>query len=136
MRGLRLTLAAGATTAALALANGVWGQGAQPTAPPLAAPEPAPLETATPPEPATAPTISDAIAGGRLLFEARGRYEFVDQKRTATLTDNGESFTLRTRLGWETAEWNHLRGLVEFEDVRSSGRSTSRSMFRELRPRH
>jgi hypothetical protein len=79
---------------------------------------PPPLEPASPP---AAMTISDAIAGGKLLLEARARYELVDQKRTPVLTAKGEAFTLRTRLGWETAEWNGLKGLVEFEDVRQIG---------------
>ena len=34
-------------------------------------------------------TISDTIAAGKLLFEVRARYEFVDQKRTAVLKANG-----------------------------------------------
>jgi len=90
----------------------------EPPAEPETVEEPAP---AAPPEPAPAPTISDAIAGGKLLFEVRARYEFVDQKRTAVLTENGEAFTARTRLGWETGDWNGLKGLVEFEDVRQIG---------------
>jgi hypothetical protein len=69
----------------------------------------------------SAPTISDAIAGGKLILEVRGRYEYVDQKRTAVLTEAGEAFTVRTRLGWETADWNGFKGLVEFEDVRQVG---------------
>jgi hypothetical protein len=90
---------------------------AEPTAP--AEPEPAAPEP--PPQPAQALTISDAIAGGKLLLEVRARYEFVDQKKTAVLRDNGEAFTVRTRLGWETADWNGVKGLVEFEDVRQLG---------------
>jgi len=89
------------------------GEGAEPAPPP----EPPPA----PPAPASAPTISDAILGGKLLLEARARYEDVDQKRTAVLTERGEAFTLRTRLGWETADWNGIKGLVEFEDVRQIG---------------
>jgi hypothetical protein len=84
-----------------------------------ATPEPPPPEPAPPPP--SAGTISDAIAGGKVIFEARVRYEGVDQTKTAVLRENGESFTLRTRLGWETAEWNGLKGLVEFEDVRQLG---------------
>lgn len=76
-----------------------------------------PAVALAPPPPAPG-SFSDAIAGGKPIFEARSRYEFVDQKRTAVLRDLGESFTLRTRLGWETADWNGLRGLIEFEDVR------------------
>jgi hypothetical protein len=87
--------------------------------PPEAAPEPAPAAAYAPPP--AAPTISDAIAGGKLLLEVRARYEDVDQTRTATLTRRGDAFTVRTRLGWETADWNGFKGLVEFTDVRQVG---------------
>ena len=135
MTGLRQVLTAGAACAALAWGGGAAAQEAeaQATAPPaqdglaaepaaeaVAAPEAPPAPEAKP-EPAPAMTISDAIMGGKLLLEARARYEFVDQKKTAVLTENGESFTLRTRLGWETGDWNGLKGLVEFEDVRQVG---------------
>jgi hypothetical protein len=132
----RKILAAGAACAALA-----WGSGAaaqapaeapQVTAPPAGdalteTPADAPVAEVEPaaPEPTAPPsaaaTISDAIAAGKLLFEVRGRYEFVDQKKTAVLTQNGEAATARTRLGWESADWNGLRGLIEFEDVRQVG---------------
>ncbi len=75
---------------------------------------------AAPPAPPPA-TLGDAIAGGKLLLEVRARYEFVDQTRTAVLTENGEAFTVRTRLGWETAAFKGVKGLVEFEDVRRIG---------------
>ena len=91
----------------------------EPTATAPAEPEPAAPDPQPPSGPP--PTISDAIAGGKLLLEVRSRYEFVDQKKTAVLRDNGEAFTVRTRLGWETADWNGVRGLVEFEDVRQVG---------------
>ncbi|WP_293676825.1 alginate export family protein [uncultured Phenylobacterium sp.] len=84
-------------------------------------PVPAPHEAPAPEPVGAATTISDAIMGGKLLLEVRGRYESVDQKRTAVLTRNGESFTIRTRLGWETGDWNGFKGLVEFEDVRQAG---------------
>ncbi len=92
-------------------------------APSVAVEEPAGPEPAPEPPPPTAasPTISDAISGGKLILEARLRYEGVDQTRTAVLREDGEALTLRTRLGWETGEWNGLRGLVEFEDVRQVG---------------
>jgi hypothetical protein len=84
--------------------------------------EPAAVEpVAEPPPPPASTTVSDAIAAGKLLLEVRGRYEFVDQKKTAVLTKNGEAATVRTRLGWETGDWKGLRGLVEFEDVRQVG---------------
>ena len=67
------------------------------------------------------PSLGDAINGGKLLLEVRGRYEFVDQARTATLTDPAGARTVRTRLGWETAAWNGLRGLVEVTNVSHLG---------------
>lgn len=84
----------------------------------------APSAEAPAPEPARASGFGspgDAILAGKLLFEVRGRYEAIDQKRTATLTENGEAATVRTRLGWETGDWHGLKGLIEFEDVRQVG---------------
>ncbi len=81
--------------------------------------EPAAITPA--PEAAPPATISDTIAAGKILFGVRARYEFVDQKRTAVLRENGEAFTARTVLGWETGDWKGLRGLIEFEDVRQIG---------------
>lgn len=86
-----------------------------------AAPEPAAAAPPAPPAPAGFGSPGDAILAGKLLFETRGRYEFVDQKKTAVLRENGEGATLRTRLGWETGDFHGLKGLVEFEDVRQVG---------------
>lgn len=92
---------------------------AEPVAEQETTPEP---EAAEPPPPAPPPpTLSEAIAGGKLLLEVRARYEDVDQKKTATLTQDAEAFTVRTRLGWETGDWHGLKGLIEFEDVRQAG---------------
>lgn len=55
-------------------------------------------------------------AGGKPILELRLRYEGVDQ---ANFAQDAQAVTLRTRLGWETAGWNGLRGLVELEDVRA-----------------
>ncbi len=63
-------------------------------------------------------TISEAIGAGKLLLEARTRYEHVDQKGIANAA---EAATFRTRFGWETDSWNHLSALVEFEDTRQIG---------------
>ena len=71
-----------------------------------------------PPPPPPPPTISDQIAAGKFLFEARARYEEVDQSNLAL---RANAATLRTRLGWETGDWHNLRALVEFEDVRLLG---------------
>jgi hypothetical protein len=144
MRQTKLALAAGASIASLSWAGLAQAQSttaATPAAveapaaadpdglgegPPAAAlpvavaqaPASAPAPAAAPP---SAGTISDAVAAGRLLLEMRARFEYVDQTKTATLTDNAQAYTLRTRLGWETGDWNNLRALVEFEDVRLIG---------------
>lgn len=122
----RRTLTAGVAFAALALASGAWAQTEAVTAAPDGLGEVAPAEVAAetplppPPPPATG-TISEAIAAGHILLDVRARYELVDQKKTAVLRNNAEAYTLRTRIGWETADWNDFRGLVEFEDVRILG---------------
>ena len=68
-------------------------------------------------EEAQADTITGAIQNGSLIFSARPRYEHAEQDGVAS----ADAFTMRTRLGWETAEWNGLTGLLEFEDVRQLG---------------
>ncbi|MGE0740990.1 MAG: alginate export family protein [Hyphomonadaceae bacterium] len=64
-----------------------------------------------------ADSIGAAIEGGKLILEARPRVERLDQAGVA----EADAYTLRTRLGWETASWNGLTGLIEFEDVRDLG---------------
>jgi hypothetical protein len=63
-------------------------------------------------------TISDAITKGTPILEARLRSENVDQDGIA---NEAEAVSLRTRFGWETAAWNNVKGLIEFEDVRQIG---------------
>ena len=62
--------------------------------------------------------LVDAVKAGKLILDLRPRYEFVDQDNFAA---NADAFTVRTQLGWETGTWNHLKALVEFEDVRAVG---------------
>jgi hypothetical protein len=86
------------------------------------APDPAPLQTAEEPAevapPPAAPTVTEAILGGKLILDARARYETVEQ---VGIAQRASAFTLRTRLGWETADFHGWRGLVEFDDVRQLG---------------
>ncbi|PZR33649.1 alginate export family protein [Caulobacter segnis] len=124
MNLLRPALLSG--VAVLALAGGSAARAQSAPEPALKSPDAAVEVTSEPfseppPPPAPPPTISDQIGAGKLILEVRARYEGVDQTRTATLRDRADAFTIRTRLGWETAEWNRLRGLVEFEDVRQAG---------------
>ena len=124
---MKYWLSCGVAVAALAMAGSAVAQGAEPTLPAedgisdgiVEAAAPAAPEPAPPPAPAG--TISDAISAGKLLLEVRGRYESVDQTKTAVLRDEAEAFTVRTRLGWETGDWHGLKGLIEFEDVRQLG---------------
>lgn len=121
MKSMRLGLHCGAAALALACSTTAWAQTApDQTAKPAEDP-PAESAPEPPPPPASLPTISDQIGAGKLILEVRARYETVDQTRTATLRDPADAFTIRTRLGWETAEWKGLKGLIEFEDVRQAG---------------
>lgn len=67
----------------------------------------------------TAPpaNIGAAIQAGTPILEFRPRYETVDQSGVA----DAAAFTLRTRVGWQTARWRNVVGLIEFEDVRQLG---------------
>jgi hypothetical protein len=116
MKNLRGMLRCSTTFCALMLGGTAWAQEA------LAPAVEAPVEAVEPPPPpAPPPTISDQIAAGKLILEVRARYETVDQTRTATLKDEASAFTVRTRFGWETAEFAKVKGLIEFEDVRQAG---------------
>ncbi|MDO9247955.1 MAG: alginate export family protein [Phenylobacterium sp.] len=118
MKRTKTRLALGSGVAALLWAGLAQAQEVDPAA----ALEPeaeAPLEPA--PSPAPEPTLSDQIAAGQLLLEVRARYEGVDQTRTAMLREDGQAFTVRTRLGWESADFKGFKGLIEFEDVRQIG---------------
>ena len=120
---IRRGLTAGAALAVLAFASGALAQ-TEPVPPATDGLADAAPAEAVAPAPVAAPaagTISDAIAAGHLLLDMRARYELVDQKKTAVLRNNAEAYTLRTRIGWETADWNGFKGLVEFEDVRILG---------------
>lgn len=61
--------------------------------------------------------IGAAIQAGAPILEFRPRYEDVDQTGVA----DAQALTVRTRLGWQTARWRNLVGLIEFEDVRQIG---------------
>jgi hypothetical protein len=63
------------------------------------------------------PDLGAAIAKGTPILEFRPRFEDVSQ--TGRL--DGEAFTARTRLGWQTGRWYDLQATIEFEDVRQLG---------------
>ncbi|MGE0827985.1 MAG: alginate export family protein [Hyphomonadaceae bacterium] len=61
--------------------------------------------------------LPTAIQSGTPILEVRARYESVSQFGL----QDAEAASVRTRLGWQTAKWNDLVGLIEFEDVRQIG---------------
>ncbi len=69
--------------------------------------------------PAPATTTDDpfirGLKEGKLLLDARVRYETVDDN----INDDAEGLTVRTRLGYETAPIGGFRLLGEFTDTRS-----------------
>ena len=62
--------------------------------------------------------LTEAITQGSVYGQIRPRYEYVDEQ---SLSRNANAFTLRTRLGYRTANLNGFEGQLEFEDVRSLG---------------
>lgn len=61
-----------------------------------------------------APDLNAAIEDGKLLLDARIRYENADNDVLAA----SEALTLRTRLGYETGVVEGFSALIEFEDIR------------------
>src|SRR5690606_16610909 len=59
-------------------------------------------------------SITSALTGGKASASLRVRYETVDD---AALVEEGEALTLRTRLGYETAQFYGFSVLGEFEDI-------------------
>ncbi len=55
---------------------------------------------------------------GKLILDARYRFEHVEQDNAL---QHANAHTLRTRIGYQTAAWHGLTGLLEIDDVRSPG---------------
>ncbi|NJO35284.1 MAG: alginate export family protein [Rhodospirillales bacterium] len=62
--------------------------------------------------------LIEAIKNGKLLLDARYRFEWKDQEGFA---DEAYANTLRTRLGYETGSFHGFKILVEFENIFSIG---------------
>lgn len=62
--------------------------------------------------------MKDALASGRFWLQFRYRFEFVDQDG---IPKDAFASTLRTVLGYETAAWHGISGLLEFTDVTAIG---------------
>lgn len=65
-----------------------------------------------------AASLSEAITGGKLLLNLRPRYEHVEQDGK---TEDADVYTLRTLLGWQTADYLGFRATAQVIDVGRSG---------------
>ena len=72
-------------------------------------------EAATPAEESG---VVAAIKAGKPIIDVRYRFEWKDQSGFA---EEAYANTVRTRLGYETGEFHHLKVLVEFENVTTIG---------------
>ena len=63
-------------------------------------------------------TFFNALTGGKISFSARARYESVEQDNALK---DANAFTVRSTLGYETAQFRGFSGKVEVEDVSEIG---------------
>lgn len=61
--------------------------------------------------------LPDAIKDGKLIFNARVRYDYAEQGTAIT----SHAFTERMRLGSQTAPWHGFTALTDFGDIRILG---------------
>lgn len=74
---------------------------------------------------ATAPnTFEQAVTGGKAHLEFRYRLESVDQD---PFSKDALASTLRTRLNYQTLDWNHLSAFLEADNVTVLGNDTYNS---------
>lgn len=109
--GGSMLLASATLLGTTAGANPTGGEGATLGQPVLTA-----AEMATPSS--SFDDLKDALKGGKLWANFRYRYENVDDDGPKK---QARASTLRTRLGYESAEWNNMTGLLEFSDVARIG---------------
>lgn len=62
--------------------------------------------------------LAKALTEGKLLLDARYRYEFVDQYGLAR---DATAPTLRTRIGYETGKFQNFSALLELENITALG---------------
>ncbi|MBT3699887.1 MAG: hypothetical protein HOE62_06430 [Alphaproteobacteria bacterium] len=65
-----------------------------------------------------ADTFVDALTGGKPVADLRLRYESVDQ---AGLSNDADALTLRTRVGYGTADWQGLSAAFAVENISALG---------------
>lgn len=68
--------------------------------------------------PAAKSDLGKALAEGKLLLDARYRYEFVDQDGLAR---DADAHTFRTRVGYETGKFHDFSALLEVENITALG---------------
>lgn len=62
--------------------------------------------------------FTKALTEGKSIFDARYRYEYVDQDG---LANEANAHTVRTRLGYETGKFKDFSALLEFENITDIG---------------
>lgn len=62
--------------------------------------------------------FAKALTEGKPIFDARYRYEYVDQDG---LANDAHAHTVRTRLGYETGKFYDFSALLEFENITDIG---------------
>src|SRR3989338_4007289 len=67
---------------------------------------------------AAAEDFSQLFSGGKAIFDARYRYEHVDQDNALK---HANAQTLRTRVGFQSGKWSGLSALVEADNVSRIG---------------
>jgi len=70
------------------------------------------------PEPTAFGGLREALMGGQFWASFRYRFENVDQDG---FTSDANASTLRSRLGYQSAEWKGFTGVLEFSDVVNIG---------------
>jgi hypothetical protein len=80
------------------------------------------------PAPKAADSFTEAITGGKVSANLQYRYENVDQPHPASgaRLKEANASTLRLRLGYETAEYMGLSGLVQIEHISANDAYNSR----------
>jgi len=69
-------------------------------------------------QPTVESDFTKALTEGKPIFDARYRYEYVDQDG---LANEANAHTLRTRLGYETGKFKDFSALLEFENITDIG---------------
>jgi len=84
----------------------------------FAAAAPTPKPQPAPPAAEQKSDFTKAMTEGKVIFDMRYRYEYVDQDG---LANEANAHTLRTRLGYETGKFHDFSALLEFENIAGLG---------------